>query len=233
VVDLQREPELLGEGDVVAERRALDLPGPFPAAEEVEAGLPDRPDPLVARELRDPGDGVVQGRLVTRGDGGVEPVRRDLPDARVERRLVRVDGEGRDHLRVLLGERDAALEGVEVAAHLDHAVHARSGGPVEVLGDAERLGALTHPRVLLRTDGEVGVVVDDGGGQRLGGRRPAALAGAHRAVPSPSSSASGVTPRRASSSATIASSSLVKTGAGFATGAPTRTGRGPHTGTPV
>src|SRR5690606_31622499 len=85
VVDLQREPELLGQGDVVAERRALDLPGPFPAAEEVEAGLPDRPDPLVARELRDPGDSVVQGRLVTRGDGGVEPVRRDLPDARVER----------------------------------------------------------------------------------------------------------------------------------------------------
>src|SRR5690606_42041086 len=84
--------ELFRERDGRAEGLALDLASALPCAEEVEPGLADAPDALVAaRNLLDPRDRLVERGLVPRPGVGLEAVGRHLAHPRMEHRLVRVD----------------------------------------------------------------------------------------------------------------------------------------------
>ena len=110
-----------------------------------------------------------------------------------------------------LGLLDGEPRAGEVAADLDDPVDPDRHGRRERLLDGEA-------RDVAAADVEVGVVVDDGDRERVGGRGEVAVAGPggapHRASRS-----------RASSSSTTDSSSFTKTGMGLLTVAPTTTGR--------
>jgi len=84
VVDLQRQSEPFGDVDMAAERIALvgqALPlGP----EEVQAGLPDRPDPRMAGERLDLGQGILQAAAPGVA-GGVVGGRATAPRSRESR----------------------------------------------------------------------------------------------------------------------------------------------------
>ncbi len=137
VVDLQREPEPLGEVDVPAEGLLLRR-HPFRAGPEVvEPGLPDDADPVVGREALD---------LVT-------SLRK--PTLRLEPGdLVGVQGDSAEQLRVPVDGVDREADAVEVAADLDEPGHPDRPGSGDRLGHVEGLVALPG-------DVEVDVVVDD------------------------------------------------------------------------
>ena len=103
---------------------------------------------------------------------------------------------------------------VDNHTHLDTVVTWEAEGWDPTLDDhLERAASVGVPRMV-----QVGVVVDDGDGQRFRRSGPALLSGPrHHAWRS-----------RSSSSSTIESSSLVNTGTGFPTGVPGTIGLGCH-----
>jgi hypothetical protein len=202
VVDDQRDSAFLGDADVRPERGLLRRPAVGAGAEPVQAGLPHRAHPRQGGEPVDLDQRVVVGRT---GAG-----------------LVRVDGDGGQHVRVPGGELRRPPRGADVDPdlHQPRDAHGRGGGDLGV-----HRGLVGQP-VAVEGDVEVSVAVDRRRRERLGGRRrlpPPVGAGRGRPTHWAFSSS------RASSSATIDSSSFVNTGVGGASGVPACSGREAHT----
>jgi len=165
---------------VGAERRPLHVVAAPGGAEPVESRLPDRDDdvPVGGGEVANVGDGVVEGHLVVRGEGGLPAVGADVRDVGMAGGLVGVDRDGRADGGMGAGEVDAGLEVRQLARGVDQADDVRAGRPGEL--DVDGQGGDALGEVLDLPEREVGVVVDDGAGQFLTlGREPGGLRLSH------------------------------------------------------
>ena len=99
VMDLERQPRLLGQCDVGAECLPLGGGAARPGAEEVESGLPHGDDDITigAHQVLEPGHGLIKGLGVVRTDVRVESVRTDLAHPGVQDGLVGMDRQGHAH----------------------------------------------------------------------------------------------------------------------------------------
>ena len=178
---------------------------------------------LLHRDTVGPGPEVVQAALADDPNPrvGCETLdlgirRRQLPRRSKPGNLVGVQGNSREHPGVVLGRGDGEPRPGQVAPDLHHPVDAD-------VGRCRQHGAKSLDRHLGAVPGDVqvGVVVDDRNRQWIRCRgdplRGGLRTGRHD---------------RPHSWSTSASSSLVNTGAGLTTGAPTSTGVDSHRGVP-
>jgi hypothetical protein len=153
VVDLQGQPQPLGNIDVAAE--GIPLVGqPLPLGpEKIQPRLADCADPRVRGQGLDLGQGVLQ-----------------LPPPGVIRRIIGVDRDGAQQPGVQLDGPDREPGGLQVAPHLHGTLDAHRSGRVEGVADADREFSLGEVQVR--------VVVHHRHGKGLGRRRIPTASGA-------------------------------------------------------